>query len=443
MDEPRGTGTHAARASGAAAARDPAARLPKYASLGFKILAVLLLPGAFIRYAHGNLELNDFSVYYTAAHAVLEGLDPYATRGPSGRPYIYPPGFAVLLAPLAALPYPVAAVLWTVLGFAAVLTSLWLCLDLLGVARGATAWILGGFTLVCSGRMLDGELGNGQANYWVLLGIAASVWLVARRRAALGGFALAFAIVAKLTPLLLVPYYAMRREWRACAGVAAGIAILGGLLPALALGPRAALDANRAWVRTVAQPTLPHLERTTRQPSDVPARTHGYSLRSYVLRLLTFTRAEAHYDEPVFVNAVAWSARTAEAIYLGLALLALAGLALALGTRPPRDPPRWLLEVACVATTMVLISPLSRKAHFVVLLLPFAYGVTRALEDRSRAAAVWVVPPALVFGLTSQHVIGDHAAALALAWGSFTLATLWLWVGALLASWRGRRQRLG
>jgi hypothetical protein len=443
MDEPRGTGADDARASGAAATRVDAARRRRYAGRSFQILAVLLLPGAFIRYAHGNLELNDFSVYYTAAHAVLEGLDPYATRGPNGRPYLYPPGFAVLLAPLAALPYPAAAVLWTVLGFAAVLTSLCLCLDLLGVARGATAWTLGGFTLLCSGRMLDGELGNGQANFWVLLGIAASVWLVARRRAALGGFALALAIVAKLTPLLLVPYYAVRREWRACAGVAAGIAILAGLLPALALGPRAALEANRAWVRTVAQPNLPDLGRTSRQPSDAPARTHGYSLRSYVRRLLTFTRAEAHYDEPIFVNAVAWSARTADAIYLGLVLLALVGLALALGTHPPRDPPRWLLEVACVATTMVLISPLSRKAHFVVLLLPFAYGVKRAVEDRSRAAAAWIVPPALVFGLTSQHVIGDHAAALALAWGSFTLATLWLWVGALLASWRGRRQRLG
>ena len=320
MDEPRGTGTHDARASGAAATRADCGAPAEVASRGFQILAVLLLPGAFIRYAHGNLEFNDFSVYYTAAHAVLEGLDPYSVRGPSGRPYLYPPGFAVLLAPLAALPYPAAAVLWTALGFAAVLASLWLCLDLLGVARGAAAWTLGGFTLLCSGRMLDGELGNGQANHWVLLGIAASVWLVARRRAALGGFALAFAIVAKLTPLLLVPYYAMRREWRACAGVAAGIAILAGVLPALALGPRAALDANRAWVRTVAQPGPPPPRRARpRTRSEGPARAHGYSLRAYVRRHLTFTRAEAHHDEPVFVNAVAWSARTAEAIYLGLA----------------------------------------------------------------------------------------------------------------------------
>jgi hypothetical protein len=165
------------------------------ASRAFQILAVLVLPGLFVSYAHGNVEINDFSVYYTAARAVLEGADPYALEGPSGRPFLYPPAFAVLLIPLAVLPHAAAAVLWTALSFAAVLGSLWLCLDLLGVARGAAAWTVGGFTLLCSGRMLDSEFGNGQANHWVLLGIAASVWLVARRRAGLGGFALAFSLI--------------------------------------------------------------------------------------------------------------------------------------------------------------------------------------------------------------------------------------------------------
>jgi heme/copper-type cytochrome/quinol oxidase subunit 1 len=88
---------------------------------------------------------------------------------------------------------------------------------------------------------------------------------------------------------------------------------------------------------------------------------------------------------------------------------------------------------------MVLVAPLSRKAHFVVVLLPFAYGVTRAVAMRSRAAAAWVAPPALVFALTSKAVIGDHAAALALAWGAYTLATLWLWAGAVIVCRRDRR----
>ena len=170
---------------------------------------------------------------------------------------------------------------------------------------------------------------------------------------------------------------------------------------------------------------------------------HGYSLHAFVQRHLTWTQAAAHHDEPVFVNFVSWSARTAESIYQALALLVGALTALALGVRRPRDAPGWLLEVASVAATMVLIAPLSRKAHFVVLLLPFACGVTRALQRRSLAAAAWIVPPALAFGLTSPGVLGDRASALALAWGSFTLATLWLWAGALLACWSDRQRRLG
>jgi hypothetical protein len=442
MPEPGHVGTFSVKSSEATALGALTTPWVARASRVSKILAMLVLPGLFVTYAHGNVEINDFSVYYTAARAVLEGIDPYSVKGPSGRPFVYPPGFAVLLVPLAALPHAAAAVLWTALGFAAVLGSLWLCLDLLGVARGAAAWTVGGFTLLCSARMLDSELGNGQADHWVLLGITASIWLVARRRAALGGFALAFAIVAKVTPLLLVAYYAARREWRACAGVAAGIVILAGLLPALALGPRAAFDANLAWARAVVQPVLPGAPRSTTPRAEAPGRVHGYSLNALVRRHLTRTQAAAQHDEPVFVNAVSWSARTAESIYHAVALLVLGVTALALGVRPPRDAPRWLLEVASVATTMVLIAPLSRKAHFVILLLPFAYGVTRVLQRSSRAAAVWVVPPALVFGLTSPGVIGDRASALALAWGAYTVATLWLWAGALLASWRDRRPRL-
>jgi hypothetical protein len=50
-----------------------------------------------------------------------------------------------------------------------------------------------------------------------------------------------------------------------------------------------------------------------------------------------------------------------------------------------------------------------------------------------------VLPPALVFIATSPGVMGKQAAALALAWGAYTAAALWLWAGALWASWRDTR----
>jgi hypothetical protein len=410
----------------------------KRSALVCQILALLVLPGLFVRYARANLLINDFSIYYTAARAVLDGVDPYSVEGPSGRAFVYPMGFAVLVSPLALLPFPVATVLWTALGFAAVGLSLWLCLDLLGLARGPAAWTVGGLALVCSGRMLDSELANGQANHWILLGIASFAWLSARGRAALGGFALSVAIVAKLTPLLFAVYLLGRRSWRGLAGLAAGLAILGVLLPAVALGPRACFDAQRAWADRVAAPAF-RSPASAHPARERPGREHGISLRAFIHRHLTWSQAASHLDQPVFVNRVAWSRQTAEWIYRGCALLALAAAALALGTRPPRSGRRWLLEAAVVATTMVLIAPLSRKAHFVVLLLPFAYAAGQALTSERRAALAWLLLPALVLTATSPGVIGKQAAGLALAWGAYTVAALWLWAGALFTSWRDVR----
>ena len=411
----------------------------KRAGRAFQILALLLLPGLFFQYARGNLEINDFSIYYTAGRAALDGVDPYSIEGPSRRAYVYPPGFAVLVAPLAALPFAVAAVLWTALGFAVVLASLWLCLDLLGISRGPAAWTVGGLALLCSGRMLDSEFGNGQANHWVLLGLAAFAWLSARGRSALGGVALSVAIVAKVTPLLLAFYLAGKREWRALAGVLAGLLAFGALLPALALGPRGALDANLAWANAVLRPVVGSPARSAAPDRDHPGRVHGISLRALAHRHLTWSQAASHQHAPVFVNFVAWSPRAAELVYRGVALLALIAAALALGARAPREAPRWLLEVSIVAATMVLVAPLARKAHFIVLLLPFVYAVAQACKPGRRAALVWVLPPALVFVSTSPGVIGERGAALALAWGAYTAAALWLWAGALYAGWRDSR----
>src|SRR5919108_4061569 len=67
----------------------------------------------------------DFSAYYLAARALRAGMDPYdpqvlaqlaSSAGVSAyTPYIYPPLLAVIVMPLAALPYQSAAAIWLTL----------------------------------------------------------------------------------------------------------------------------------------------------------------------------------------------------------------------------------------------------------------------------------------------------------------------------------------
>src|SRR5579871_5682653 len=66
---------------------------------------------------------TDFTVYTTAGAAMFDGRDPYALANPRGWHYLYPPLFAILMAPFAALDSQWQGVIW----YALSLVALWGC----------------------------------------------------------------------------------------------------------------------------------------------------------------------------------------------------------------------------------------------------------------------------------------------------------------------------
>ncbi|HJS09369.1 MAG TPA: glycosyltransferase 87 family protein, partial [Pirellulales bacterium] len=62
---------------------------------------------------------TDFTVYTEAGAAFFDGRDPYEVSNPRGWHYLYPPLFAILLAPLAALDTQTQAVVWYFVSVAA------------------------------------------------------------------------------------------------------------------------------------------------------------------------------------------------------------------------------------------------------------------------------------------------------------------------------------
>jgi hypothetical protein len=100
---------------------------------------------------------------------------------------------------------------------------------------------------------------------------------------------------------------------------------------------------------------------------------------------------------------------------------------------------------------MLLLSPMSSKAHYVVLVLPCML-FARALIERRRAGLRLLLPLLLITGpLTSKGLTGKTLGDLTLAWGFPTwfalalLAATWLllpaaWGKAREASRRERRE---
>jgi hypothetical protein len=176
------------------------------------------------------------TAYYVAGQAAGEGRDPYdpalynapeddgkglrkpRLMGPfTVDVYEYPPPFLLLprLFTAAVPDFARLRALWFALNLGLCFTGVVVTARLLGGAAGTRAFLLSPLVWPAWATLSLLQKGNVQGMIFVLalLGMA----LHERRRHALGGALLAFAVVSKLYPGPLVAYLLVRRQWRAAA----------------------------------------------------------------------------------------------------------------------------------------------------------------------------------------------------------------------------------
>ena len=217
--------------------RNGAITLLLLASVG---LLISFTGHAFSKARHDNI--SDFEAYYVAAKSLCEHADPYVY---AAKPYIYPPLFATLCMPLAALHPGQAAACYVPLMLLAVVLAFALgTLDMMrryGLPPAGRLFALClsiGF-LIMEDRVKS-DLQMFQVNSLLLcLLILALRWL--DRRPLLAGTALGLAMNIKVFPLIMLPYLLLRKRWTAAATMLASTALFG-LLPALVLGWRTNLQ---------------------------------------------------------------------------------------------------------------------------------------------------------------------------------------------------------
>lgn len=190
----------------------------------------------------------DFRIFYVAAEAgirygwssiydlsVLRSLSSSFPAGQnyinSALPYIHPPILAWLIAPLTALPLPVAYVLWSVLLLAALVGAWYVAAPYSGLRKAALL-----FLALALWPVLD-SFYYGQPSTLTLALLAATWWFCANDRPIAAGAALAFATALKPHTVILVPFaLAASGRFKPVLSWAAVCALLVGAF-ALALGP--------------------------------------------------------------------------------------------------------------------------------------------------------------------------------------------------------------
>jgi alpha-1,2-mannosyltransferase len=173
----------------------------------------------------------DFTSYYRAGGRVLDGLDPYGPSMLAGPvdakgfgPYRYPPPLALMVAPLARLPFDVAAWIW--LAFSLICLAAVVLLDRRISARPLhpLAFVVG---LTLFAPFWDGLI-EGNVSLMLALMYAFVLYGLVRQRAGLAGFGLAVGALVKLHPALLGLWLLVRGERRAVvATIIAGLALVG------------------------------------------------------------------------------------------------------------------------------------------------------------------------------------------------------------------------
>lgn len=268
---------------------------------GFVLYAAIVIP-------LGVRKGDDVQTEITQAHRILDGLTLYNTPQTQG---VWWTPFALLLVLPAALladwSLALAKACWGALGMVALAWSVFETGRRWGW-RPATAAL--GVVLF----PVHNNFHHLNIETLLLALLVATAGDLADGRPARAGVWVGLATALKLFPGLLLPYFALRRQWKAL-GAGIAVAAAATVVPLLAYGPRGALEALRNWLAltlhgqnfqggTITGLHMQKLGRLAYAIGGVPLSTIALHVLAIGLVAATLARRPAADDAPLEVGSV-------------------------------------------------------------------------------------------------------------------------------------------
>jgi hypothetical protein len=333
---------------------------------------------------------------------------------------------ALLLAPFLFVGGSGGAVLFALVKIALAWWMLASALRLAGApARDWPPWAAA-LVVALSARVLISDVAHGNVNIPVGAAVVAGALAWSRGQDWRAGLWAGLGTALKVTPGLLLVYFAWKRSARAAVGWLAGLLVAGLILPAPFVGGARSLELARAWWRQMVAPYAGGAPVTLVQTQQTNQSYLG------VLARWTTDSIAIDSDPPVSIHVLELSQRELRALHAAAVLATLCALAWCARPREGRGAPIALGEFALLALAMLFLSERSWKHHWVLLMLPVAFltwivaepGAATRGERRLALAALAV--SAALHGLTGSGVLGARGSDLAEAYGAF------LWGGLVL-----------
>lgn len=326
----------------------------------------LLVGIAAIRFAASVIDIfqtsgfTDFDILFHSAQRLAEGHSPYLRglfNAPFGGYYKFPPLVAILLAPLTVFDWLTVARVYAFVGLLLYLVTFVVLTRLVSMPLFSLSFFLLALAFLFSQPTLD-TLNGAQHEFLILFLFTIAYWgmLHPRYGEYAAGVSFGIVIMIKLYPILILPYFIIRRAWRAV--LALLVTIIGLTLFSIAAG---GLDLQRQFWFLI----LPNLSGAT-------AWLENQSFFGFFARLFV----DGSAVDPVRVTVVPFATW---AQYLAI-MLSL-GVSFAVILRDSR--PQFAFAIWVPLT--LLLGPNSWVHYQVVLLLPLAI----LLSEFRRGANLW------------------------------------------------------
>ncbi len=343
--------------------------------------------------------------------------------GKKSRPYYYSPFPAIIATPMAFVPPVVAATFWYSLKVCLLLLTLWLMagiFDKFGLGRLKPYVLLVAVLFVM--RFLDNDFQNGQTNVIVVFLVVLAIHCALSSREFAAGLLLALAATVKQPPLLFAVYWGMKKQWRAVAGCLVGLVIFLYVIPGFMVGFARIHQYNLNWFATMMYSPDGN---SLAQALPIQGYATGHSLVAFLGRYLTRIDASPYDDVKWYINVVSMDPRLVGHMHKVISVLCVVGLwVLTLRRGKGESEAKWrtLVELGIVAVLTLLLSPYSRRAHFVMLLLPAAIYSYALFQCRMRSRFLWIA-------FLIPFVIAVFRTELMTVYGLLTVATILMLVG--------------
>jgi hypothetical protein len=347
-----------------------------------------------------------------------------------------PPILPITLGPLMALPPVAGAMIWFAIKVLLATIAVVLCLRIVKSPEGDFPPFFQSLILLLSLRPILGDLHHGNINLLILFLIVTTFEAWRRGHDLLAGLLLGLAISYKVTPALLLVYFAYKRSWKTVGSTLLGLVLFLLVVPSLIVGTGFNLECLQTWVQRML---TPFLVDGNASPQEI-----NQSMVGVLTRLLTeIPPGTNRYDLHLDVNLVSWPPQLVSYLvkFFSLGLIGLLAFFCRTDPKDRRDP-RFLGEISLVVLTMLFISERSWKHHFVTLLLPYTFLVRELFfgprTHRSRYTIMAALGLSFVFMATTSTELGGLFAGgkgheFAQGYGMF------LWAAVLLyavVAWR-------